>query len=98
MLYKKSIGEDLIGNPRNKFTARNNIAHPEKIKEPSYQPEFLYDGIPHIYYHGRLSEEIQTNFKEFLWFLLKIWVNKKFQSNEDWYSYLEDVKIQILEG
>jgi len=46
----------------------------------------------------RLSEEIQTNFKEFLWFLLKIWVNKKFQSNEDWYSYLEDVKIQILEG
>ncbi|MFX1366959.1 MAG: hypothetical protein ACFFCE_04360 [Promethearchaeota archaeon] len=137
LLYKKSIGVDLVGNTRNKrepvikvfkkmseieskkwihfdinnkyeenlekflndaFTVRNNIAHPEEIKEPDFQPEFLYDGIPQIYYHGRLMEEIQINFKEFLWYLLKIWVNKKFQSNEDWYSYLEDVKIQILEG
>lgn len=137
LLYKKSIGVDLVGNTRNKrgpvikvfkkmseieskkwnqfddnnqyeenlnkflkdaFTVRNNIAHPEEIKEPGYQPGFLYDGIPQNYYYGKLTEHIQTNFKEFLWFLLKIWVNKKFQSNEHWYSYLEDIKIQILEG
>ncbi|MHA1376390.1 MAG: hypothetical protein ACTSR7_19095 [Promethearchaeota archaeon] len=68
------------------FTMRNNIAHPEKFNNPKYLPIHFYHGIPSKYHLGKLKEHIQFNFKEFLWFLLKICIYKKIRTNEQWFS------------
>ena len=78
------------------FRMRNNIAHPEKFNTPKYLPSHLYEDLPSHYHLGKLKEYIQIYFKEFLWFLLKIWIDKKILSKEQWFSYLETLKTQIL--
>ena len=93
---ERSPPMNLVDFFKDAFRLRNNIAHPEKFNNPRYLPSHLYDGIPSNYYLGKLKEHIQSYFKEFLWFLLKIWIDKKILTKEDWFSYLEALKTQIL--
>lgn len=93
---EKENHQDLIDFFKDAFRMRNNIAHPEKFTTPKYLPSHLYEGLPSNYHLGKLKEYIQTNLKEFLWFLLKIWIDKKILTKEHWFSYLEMLKNQIL--
>ncbi len=94
---EKENHQNLIDFFKDAFRMRNNIAHPEKFNTPKYLPSHLYEGLPSNYHLGKLKEYIQTNFKEFLWFLLKIWIDKKILTKELWFSYLEMLKNQILD-
>lgn len=93
---ERSSHRDLLNFFKDAFTMRNNIAHPEKFNTPKYLPSYLYEGLPSNYYLGKLKEYIQIFFKEFLWFLLKIWIDKKILTREQWFSYLEILNTQLL--
>lgn len=95
---EKTSGRDLLNFFKDAFIMRNNIAHPEKFNTPKFLPSYLYEGIPSNFYLGKLKEYIQIYFKEFLWFLLKVWIEKKILTKEQWFAYLKILKTQIVNG
>ena len=70
---------------------RNNIAHPEKIGDLKFQPEFQYENLHESRKKNRLEQLIIEWFPKFLRVLVRIWVEKRFKDKDEWYNYLESL-------
>lgn len=83
---------NLIKYPsKSAFQYRNNIAHPKKVKDIKFKPNYLYEHEHEWNYENRLAYHINKWFILFLLFLLKTWLKKSFKSKEEWYQYLDDL-------
>ena len=75
------------------YQYRNNIAHPEKIEKIKYKPGFLYDGVQDFLKKSNLERNVMDWFTKFLIFILKVWLKKKYVSNNEWYRYIDSLFV-----
>ena len=69
------------------FTYRNNIAHPENIKEINIEEKYLYKPRPPDEI-SVLIHFIKFEFPFFLKFLLRTWLKNGYKKNAEWYDYI----------
>lgn len=69
------------------FIYRNNIAHPENIKEIKIEEKYLYEPCPpeEIWV---LIHFIKFEFPFFLKFLLRTWLKNGYKKKAEWYDYI----------
>ena len=69
------------------FDIRNNIAHPESIKEIKIEEKYLYDRPPPEEI-SVLIHFIKFELPFFLKFLIKTWLNNGYTTKAEWYDYI----------